>query len=131
MYICVDFDGTVVDHNYPSIGEPAPNAIKWLRRLQIYGARIILFTMRCDSEKQGPLLQEAVAYLQSNGVHLYGINRHPDQDDWTSSPKAYGHVYVDDAAIGCPLTHPKGFHRPCVDWKKVGPMLEKMLLGKG
>lgn len=130
MYICVDFDGTLVDHQYPAIGQPVPDAIKWLRRLRMQGARLILFTMRSNSEKDGPLLQEAVEYLKSNKVFLYGVNRNPDQDSWTSSPKAYGHVYVDDAAVGCPLVHPKGFERPCVDWKKVGPQLEKMLRGK-
>jgi hypothetical protein len=130
MYVCVDFDGTVVDHRYPSVGAPVPEALPWLKRIQSLGAEIILFTMRCDSETQGPLLQEAVNYLESNGVQLYGVNRNPDQDSWTSSPKAYGQVYVDDAAIGCPLVHPKGFSRPCVDWQKVGPLLERLCLGR-
>lgn len=130
MYICVDFDGTLVDHRYPEIGEVVPGAVMWLRRLQLQGAKIILFTMRSDGKKHGPLLQEAVDFLKDNRIHLFGVNRNPDQDAWTSSPKAYGHVYVDDAAIGCPLIHPKGFQRPCVDWSKVGPKLERMLLGK-
>lgn len=130
MYICVDFDGTLVDHRYPDIGEPAPDAIKWLKRLQKLGARLILFTMRSDTNEGGPLLQDAVQYLCKNGVKLYGINRNPDQDDWTKSPKAYGDVYVDDAAFGCPLIQPKGFARPCVDWKIVGPQLEHILLAR-
>ena len=46
------------------------------------------------------------------------------------STKAYGNVYVDDAAFGCPLMHPKGFARPCVDWEKVGPQLEKMCFSR-
>jgi hypothetical protein len=128
MYICVDFDGTVVDHRYPDIGEPVPVAINWLKRLQLHGAKIILFTMRSNRSEGMNYLQDAVQYLKSNGIELYGVNRNPDQDSWTSSPKAYGEVYVDDAAIGCPLIHPKGFTRPCVDWKKVGPQLEFMLL---
>ncbi len=28
MFIGLDFDGTVVDHRYPEIGEPVPGAIK-------------------------------------------------------------------------------------------------------
>ncbi len=126
MYICLDFDGTVVDHRYPEIGEPVPKALDYLRKLQLGGARIILWTMRADSE-DAPLLTHAASYLKENGIHLYGINRNPDQDEWTTSPKAYGNVYVDDSAIGCPLIHPRGFKRPCVNWKKVGPMLEKMM----
>ncbi len=127
MYICVDFDGTVVDHRYPDIGEPVPVAIAWLKRLQVLGAKIILFTMRSNRAEGQNLLQDAVIYMEKNGIQLFGVNRNPDQDIWTSSPKAYGEVYVDDAGFGCPLIHPKGFARPCVDWKKVGPQLEHML----
>ena len=130
MYICVDFDGTVVDHRYPEIGEPVPEAIKWLLRLQACGARLILFTMRSDGPNSGNLLTEAVQYLHKNGIMLYGINTNPDQKEWTSSPKAYAHVYIDDQAFGCPLIHPKGFARPCVDWKKVGPQLENICLSR-
>ncbi|SDP29916.1 hypothetical protein [Desulforhopalus singaporensis] len=126
MYLCVDFDGTVVDHRYPLIGPPVPGALFWLGRLQKCGARIILFTMRSDGGASGDVLQQAVDYLEGKNISLYGVNRNPDQDSWTSSPKVYGHVYVDDAAVGCPLVHPEGFNRPCVDWAKVGPYLEKL-----
>jgi hypothetical protein len=130
MYICVDFDGTVVDHCYPEIGEPVPGAIKWLLRLQGCGARLILFTMRSDGSNTGNLLTDAVQYLCKNGIILYGINTNPDQKEWTSSPKAYANVYIDDSAFGCPLIHPKGFARPCVDWNRVGPQLEHMCLSR-
>lgn len=130
MYICIDFDGTIVDHRYPEIGEPVPMAVKWLLRLQSCGAKLILFTMRSDDPRFGALLTDAVEYLEKNGVKLFGINSNPDQKAWTASPKAYGHVYIDDSAFGCPLIQPKGFARPCVDWKKVGPQLEHMCLSR-
>lgn len=130
MYICVDFDGTLVDHRYPDIGEPVPAAINWLKRLQRHGARLILFTMRSNSPEGATYLRDAVAYLEANGITLYGVNANPDQLSWTSSPKAYGDVYVDDSAFGCPLIHPKGFARPCVDWKIVGPQLEHLVLSR-
>lgn len=129
MYICIDFDGTIVDHRYPDIGLPVPGAIKWLKKLQNGGALLILYTMRAD-EPGRELLSDAVRYLQSEGIRLYGINRNPDQDSWTSSPKAYGELYIDDAAFGCPLIFPRGFARPCVDWKKVGPHVEHMVLSR-
>ncbi len=126
MYICLDFDGTVVDHDYPAIGQPVPHALETLRHLQMRGARIILWTMRSNGP-DGDLLQNAVDYLKENGIYLYGINENPDQKEWTASPKAYGHVYIDDAGIGCPLVNLKGFKKPCVNWKKIRPILEKML----
>ena len=86
--------------------------------------------MRGDGLENRNLLQEAVDYVEKNGIELYGINRNPDQDSWTNSPKAYGEVYVDDSAFGCPLIEVKGFSRRCVDWKKVGPHLEHMCLSR-
>ena len=127
MFICVDFDGTIVDHCFPEIGREAPRALYWLKRLQEDGARLILFTMRSDSGIGGSMLTDAVEFLQRNGIELYGVNMNPDQRTWTESPKAYADVYVDDAGFGCPLIRPEGFRRPCVDWETVGPALLERL----
>ncbi|NNH59463.1 hypothetical protein HLI01_22265 [Rhizobium laguerreae] len=126
MYICIDFDGTIVDHRYPDIGAPAPEALEWMEEFTKAGAKLILFTMRSGVE-----LLEAANYVASNGVALYGVNRNPDQDTWTTSPKAYGHLYIDDAAFGCPKIRPHGFARDCVDWAAVGPSVLSMLKDKG
>ncbi len=130
MVICVDFDGTIVDHQFPEIGEPVPGAIKWLKRLNSYGAKLILYTMRTDSRMFKTALSDAEKFLQDNGVELYAVNENPSQKEWTDSPKVYANVYVDDLAFGCPLIHPKGFKRPCVDWEEVGPELERMCLSR-
>ncbi|HIF52376.1 MAG TPA: hypothetical protein EYQ42_12770 [Thiotrichaceae bacterium] len=128
MYICVDFDGTIVDHRYPEIGPPVDGAIYWIKQFQSLGAKIILFTMRSDNQSAGNVLTEAVNYLESEGIKLFGINHNPDQSAWTTSPKAYGDIYIDDAAFGCPLIQPVKFQRSCVDWSSVGPEIEKKLL---
>ena len=122
FYICVDFDGTIVDHRFPEIGDEVPSAIATLKRLETMGAKIILFTMRSDIDGERPVLTEAVQFLEERGITLYGVNRNPDQD-WSESPKAYGHIYVDDAGINCPTRNVMGFERLCVDWEVVGPML--------
>ena len=67
MYICVDFDGTVVDHRYPCVGDPVPLAIDWLHRWVELGAQLILFTMRADAPEKG-LLQDAVDYFAENNI---------------------------------------------------------------
>jgi hypothetical protein len=131
MIICVDFDGTIVDHRFPEIGAPVPGAIKWLKKLNKYGAKLILFTMRSDSSLFKSALSEALEYLRKEGVELYGVNENPTQKSWTVSPKVNADVYVDDLAFGCPLIFPKGFNRPCVDWQEVGPELERMYLSRG
>jgi hypothetical protein len=128
MFLCVDFDGTIVDHCFPAMGAPVPGALKWLKRYNTYGISIILFTMRSDSEMHPTALSDAVAYLEGNGVTLYAVNTNPTQATWTTSPKAYAHLYIDDAAFGCPLIQPRGFNRPCVDWDVVGPQVERLCL---
>ena len=123
MYICIDFDGTIVDHRFPDIGEPVPGAIEWMKEWQQEGARLILFTMR-----SGKGLDEAVRWLVWHEITLHGINHNPDQDSWSTSPKAYGHLYIDDAAFGCPLSTVQGFARPSVNWEIVGPAVLHMIM---
>jgi len=122
VYICIDFDGTMVDHRYPDIGEPVPGAIEWMKTWHQAGAKLILFTMR-----SGKGLDEAVRWLVWHEIEMHGINHNPNQDSWSKSPKAYAHVYVDDAAYGCPLLSIDGFARDCVDWSCVGPEVLKMI----
>lgn len=123
MYICVDFDGTIVDHTYPSIGETVPHALYWMHEWHKAGASLILFTMRSGNE-----LDEAVDYIHNNNVTLFSININPTQHTWTGSPKAYAQVYVDDAAFGCPMIELPEFNRPCVDWSIVGPSIHNRLI---
>ena len=127
MYICIDFDGTIVDHRFPEIGPPVPGALEWMEKFQEAGAKLILFTMRSDGGRNSTALSLAVEYLKKNGISLYGVNKNPSQVHWTSSPKAYGQIYIDDAAFGCPLIQPDGFQRSCVNWEIVGPgVMEKL-----
>lgn len=125
--IGVDFDGTVVEHKFPAIGKPVPQALEWLRRFQEAGAKLVLWTMRSNGpQKDRLVLSEAICYLRSNSIELWGINENPEQSKWTSSPKAYCHIYIDDAAAGCPLVEVAG-ERPYVDWNIVGPSVMRQI----
>jgi len=53
--IAVDFDGTIVKHRYPEIGEEIPFATDTLRMLIREHHRLILWTVR-----EGKLLQDAI-----------------------------------------------------------------------
>lgn len=118
MYICVDFDGTCVTHEYPFIGKDI-GAVPVLKQLTEEGHKLILFTMRDGKE-----LQDAVNWFKDNEIPLYGVQRNPTQDSWTDSPKAYGQLYIDDAALGAPLKVDKKLSdRPFIDWEKVKGIL--------
>lgn len=120
MEICIDFDGTCVTHAYPEIGKDI-GAVPVLERIISEGHKIILFTMRSGKE-----LQEAVNWFLENEITTFGININPSQIRWTSSPKAYGQLYIDDAALGCPLIkNLEVSSRPYVDWEKVECWLEE------
>lgn len=116
--IAVDFDGTVVKHKYPEVGETVEGAVQTLKRLTEKGHRIILWTMRHDKE-----LEDAVNWYRENDIPLFGINNNPEQGSWTQSPKAYAQIYIDDAAIGCPMKF-DGKMNWHVDWQRVAELLE-------
>jgi hypothetical protein len=119
MIIAVDFDGTCVSHEYPEIGR-AIGAVSVLKELIIEGHELILYTMR-----SGIGLHNALQWFIENEIRLYGVQFNPTQASWTSSNKCYAQLYIDDAALGCPLEFPMDGKKPYVDWKKVRKILVK------
>ncbi|MCL2556857.1 MAG: hypothetical protein FWE09_00095 [Treponema sp.] len=118
MKIAVDFDGTCVTHEYPNVGKDI-GATAALKALAQRGDELILNTMR-----SGPELEDAVSWFRENGIPLHGVNEDPGQKEWTRSPKVYANLYIDDAALGCPLLMDLSLsQRPFVDWKRVGRLM--------
>lgn len=100
MTIAVDFDGTIVEHRYPSIGKPKPFAVETLTQLMRDGHRLILWTSR-----EGALLQEAVDWCEKQGIRFYAVNsNYPDQalvfQSDTKSTKVTADLYIDDRNVG-------------------------------
>jgi len=124
MDIVVDFDGTCVTHQFPSIGKEI-GATPVLRELVDAGHRLILFTVRSNFKKYSHSLDDAIEWFRARDIPLYGIQTHPEQRFWTLSPKAYGDLYIDDSALGCPLVIPENNERPYVDWKAVRQLLKE------
>ncbi len=130
MIIAIDFDGTCVTHEFPKVGKDI-GSVPVLKKLIKNGHKLVLFTMRSDLEevssgdyninsKSGKYLSEALKWFEDNKIPLYGINNNPDQKTWTSSPKAYAELYIDDLALGCPIIYnPIYSEKPYVDWKTV------------
>lgn len=128
LVIGLDFDGTCVTHEFPKVGQDI-GAVPVLKELVAAGHKLILWTMRSDGREQlnarngQPLenpnpLTDAVEWFALNEIPLYGIQRNPTQDTWTSSPKAYCNIYIDDAALGAPLIYPEN-GKPYIDWQTV------------
>ena len=113
-YVVLGFVGTGVKHRYPAVGE-AIGAVPVLRKLVQNGHDLLLSTMRSRDSEGVDTLQPALDWFASNDIPLYGVNENPDQKEWTSSPKVYGNIYIDDGALGAPLKADEtGI--PYIDW---------------
>lgn len=100
MVIAVDFDGTIVDHRYPEIGEERPFATEILRKLIEERHKLILWTVR-----DGKLLQDAIDWCAERGVQFYAVNsNHSDmfgeEEDKRFSCKVNADMFIDDCNIG-------------------------------
>lgn len=121
MIIAVDFDGTCVTHEFPNIGKYI-GAVPVLKELIKKGHKLILYTMR-----SGNLLDEAINWFADNDIELYGVNKNPEQYKWTSSPKVFANIYIDDTALGVPLKLDEDgtIPRPYVDWDRTRELLKR------
>lgn len=99
MIIAVDFDGTIVEHEYPKIGKEKIFATETLRQLINDGHRLILWTVR-----EGELLDEAVEWCRQRGVEFYAVNKDFPEENISKneqfSRKIKADVWIDDLNIG-------------------------------
>jgi hydroxymethylpyrimidine pyrophosphatase-like HAD family hydrolase len=116
--IAVDFDGTIVEHEYPKIGKENLFAFRTLKELEKQGARLILWTFRTGKE-----LDEAVEYCKNNGIEFYAVNKNYPEEvmDETVSRKIDADIYIDDKNLG-------GFRGWSEVWQTLNPyeIQEKM-----
>ena len=138
--LATDFDGTLCTHEFPRIGTEVPYAIDILKLLQKRGHKVFLWTMRGHPDLsrfehtdldtgefiENDTLQAAVDWCRERGLIFDGVNESPAQ--FSTSPKQYAHIYIDDAALGCPLRYmfETGNSRPVVDWEVVGNKFARM-----
>ena len=98
MTIAVDFDGTVVTHEYPQIGSELPLAIPTLKKLKEDGHKLILWTVR-----EGDLLDDAVLWCRERGLEFYAVNKEFPEEDiknvhYSRKPKV--DIWIDDRNVG-------------------------------
>ena len=99
MTIAVDFDGTIVTHEYPQIGKEIPFAIQTLKMLQQDGHKLILWSVRKDK-----LLEDAVQWCRERGLEFYAVNKeYPEeemQNNFFYSRKLKVDLWIDDRNVG-------------------------------
>ena len=99
MTIAVDFDGTIVTHEYPAIGVERPFAIDTLKMLIRDQHKLILWSVR-----EGKLLDEAVEWCRERGVEFYAVNRDYPEETTKNNPhfsrKLKVDLFIDDRNVG-------------------------------
>ncbi|MFZ1236999.1 MAG: hypothetical protein WAR39_08400 [Prevotella sp.] len=100
MVIAVDFDGTIVEHKYPAIGEELPFATETLRMLIKDQHRLILWSVR-----EGKLLDEAIQWCNERGIEFWAVNKDYPEENGTLnnnhfSRKIKADIFIDDRNLG-------------------------------
>lgn len=105
----IDFDGTLCEYAWPSIGRPNKKLIRFLIQKQKEGAKLILWTCRCNE-----MLQKAVDWSTEQGLIYDAVNDNiPESiEKWgVNSRKVSADYYIDDKVIDPMLNlpfHPEG-----------------------
>jgi len=97
LTIAVDFDGTIVEDEYPEIGKAKLFAFDTLLKLQEKGHRLILWTYR-----NGSTLENAIQFCKDKGVVFYAVNKSfPEEEfDPNFSRKINADIFIDDRNVG-------------------------------
>lgn len=103
MIIAVDFDGTLCEDAYPSIGMPKLQTLNWVKQQKAAGHEIILWTCRC-----GERLEEAVEWCWAHGLLFNEVNSNiKDKVKLYNNDcrKIYADMYLDDKSVFLPWMH--------------------------
>lgn len=106
MIIAIDFDGTIVEYDFPRIGELKPNAAKVMTRLYSEGHSIIIWTCRTsqnqfkDIDLSQPTIFDVWTFLAIKGIPFTTINHNCPGNSFQPSPKVYADIYIDDRQLG-------------------------------
>jgi hypothetical protein len=103
LVIAVDFDGTLCEYAFPSIGDQSPEQVQLMNlliKLKQEGHKLILWTNRGDNE-QYKSLTEAVEWSKQKGLEFDAVNENlPNQKKLSGySPKIMADYYIDDKAL--------------------------------
>lgn len=110
-YVAIDFDGTIVEDNYPGIGDMKPFAKNVINKFVEQGGRVLIHTCR-DGEHE----EKVKNFLKSRMVSFHTINEnHPEMmAKYKNDPRKLGaDLYIDDKGLGI-LN---------IDWLEIAPVL--------
>lgn len=129
MTVYLDFDGTVVEHQYPQIGRCNFGGYKVIKALQEAGYEIILNTYRADLSKEA--LDKALDYVnrlwgmvegdfETNLTPIAATNKKLHPQEWDMQTFMQTEIiYIDDSSQKSPLKPAVMSAGYMVDWAKI------------
>jgi hydroxymethylpyrimidine pyrophosphatase-like HAD family hydrolase len=90
----IDFDGTLVENNWPDIGKTNRDVLEAVQNLEKAGDKWILWTMR-----SGEPLEAAKEWCRRHNIHPIAVNDNDPKliEDFGNNPrKVYADWYIDD-----------------------------------
>jgi hydroxymethylpyrimidine pyrophosphatase-like HAD family hydrolase len=99
--IAIDFDGTIVEDQFPEIGKLIPQAIDTISHFQACGHKLILWTCRENTPERN-YLNEAIAFCANYGLVFDAVNENTPGSPYNllgKSRKVYADHYIDDKAM--------------------------------
>ena len=97
MIIAIDFDGTIVEDEFPKIGKLKPGAKEAIDSMMRMGHHVIIWTCRNDRHALS-----ARRFLAVNGIAYHGFNESNPANVakyGSDTRKVYADLYIDDKAI--------------------------------
>jgi hypothetical protein len=131
MLIQLDFDGTVVEFDYPKIGLLNEGSIEVVNKLRNAGHEIVLNTYRADLNDG--TLEEAHVFLKEMGISPSDLPIPTNEKKVKSPPWDLTQfieqqvLFIDDDTKNIPLRPCVGCHLLMVDWLE----LDKQFREKG
>jgi hypothetical protein len=142
MDIYLDFDGTVVEHQYPEIGTFNVGSIEIIKKLQSAGHKIILNSRRANCNN-GTLEKALIMINQYYCLYLKDTNGNNDFEMMTITEyckrklhpmpfyweqiKQVNELFIDDKAFNIPLKEAVKSFGMMVDWDE----LDKQFIENG
>lgn len=97
LILCIDFDGTIVNHDFPAIGKIKPYAKEIINKFYKEGFFIIIWTCRYLNNE----VQSMKDFLDSTGIKYDSINENHPGISFQPYPKVFAHWYIDDRDLYC------------------------------
>lgn len=122
--ITLDFDYTCTKKSSWLEGtwEENPKCFEILKKWQNMGCVFILNTFR-----NAEFAKKPIEWLESNGVKIYGVGKHPLQEEGEGESRKIWSIFnIDDMNVGTFLVCEKDA-RPYVDWNKMDEYLTPII----